>query len=146
MDRHHTVIFAAPSGSRCRPRRAPGKASVRVFDGKDKMSEQVNMVDVETAIEWVQSGKAVVVDVRERNEYAVEHIPGAHLLPLSEFDPAGMPDVPHDRKLLIHCRSANRCGIAAAHLVANGYTGEINRLAGGLLAWVAAGGPVEPGE
>jgi rhodanese-related sulfurtransferase len=103
------------------------------------------MVDVATALRWIKAGEAVVVDVRERNEYESEHIAGAHLLPLSTFDPAQLPAVPEGKKLLLHCRSANRCGVAAQKLIASGYRGHINRLAGGLLAWVAAGAPVETG-
>jgi rhodanese-related sulfurtransferase len=106
------------------------------------MSEQVKMVDVDTALAWVNAGSVVVIDVRERPEFAAAHIAGAHLLPLSEFDPARLPEVPPGKKLLLQCRSANRCGMAAAQLVQSGYKGEINRLAGGLLAWVAAGAPV----
>ncbi|MDR3440301.1 rhodanese-like domain-containing protein [Telmatospirillum sp.] len=106
------------------------------------MNEQVRMIDVDTALDWIKADKVVVVDVRERHEFAAEHIAGAHLLPLSEFDPAQIPTIPSGKKLLLHCRSANRCGMAAAKLIESGYTGEINRLAGGMLAWVAAGAPV----
>ncbi len=109
------------------------------------MNQQVKMVDVATALHWINSGAAVVVDVRERHEFAAQHIPGAQLLPLSEFDPSKMPAVGEDKKLLLHCRSGQRCGLAAARLLATGYKGEINRLAGGILAWMAAGAPVECG-
>lgn len=107
------------------------------------MTEQVKMVDVDTARAWIASGEAVVVDVRERHEYEAQHIHGAHLLPLSQFKSSDLPAVPADKRLLLHCRSANRCGIAATMLIDSGYKGEINRLAGGILAWVAAGAPVE---
>lgn len=111
------------------------------------MSEQIKMVDVDTALDWVRTGQVVVVDVRERHEYEQEHIEGALSLPLSEFEPAQLPPVPAGKKLLLHCRSANRCGIVAGKLVESGYRGDIHRLAGGLLAWVAAGAPVvEAGE
>ncbi len=110
------------------------------------MSEQVKMIDVETARTWIEAGKAVVVDVRERHEYDAGHIAGAHLLPLSEFDPAQLPPVPAGKKLLLQCRSANRCGVAAQQLLASGYKGEINRLAGGMNAWLAAGAPVEQND
>ncbi|HXP97287.1 MAG TPA: rhodanese-like domain-containing protein [Telmatospirillum sp.] len=110
------------------------------------MSEQVKMVDVDTVLNWINADEVVVVDVRERHEFEAQHIAGAHLLPLSEFDPTRLPTVPTDKRLLLHCRSANRCGVAAAQLVASGYKGEINRLAGGMLAWLAADAPVVGGE
>lgn len=109
------------------------------------MSEQVKMIDVDTAQQWIAEDKVVIVDVRERHEHDAVRIAGSHLLPLSEFDPAALPEVPAGKKLLLHCRSANRCGMAAQQLVESGYKGEINRLAGGMNAWLAAGAPVEQG-
>ncbi len=109
------------------------------------MAEQVRMVDVDTARRWIESGEAVVVDVREVNEYTAAHIAGAHLRPLSSFNPAQLPPVPAGKRLLLHCRSANRCGTAAGILLQSGYKGEINRLAGGLIAWANAGAPLESG-
>ena len=107
------------------------------------MSDQVTMVDVDTARAWIDAGDAVVVDVREQHEYNAGHIAGAHLRPLSRWDPDDLPAVPAGKHLLLHCRSANRCGVAAHNLIEHGYQGQINRLAGGMLAWEAAGAPVE---
>ena len=109
------------------------------------MSEQVRMVEVDTVLEWIEADLVVVVDVRERHEYEAEHIHGAQLRPLSEFDPAQLPKISEGKKLLLHCRSGQRCGVAAARLVEGGYRGEINRLAGGMMAWTAAGAPVDYG-
>jgi len=107
------------------------------------MSDQVTMVDIETARRWIDEGSAVVVDVREQHEYDAGHIHGANLRPLSQWDPEELPEVPAGKHLLLHCRSASRCGVAAQNLIESGYQGHINRLAGGLLAWVAAGAPIE---
>lgn len=107
------------------------------------MSDQVTMVDTETVLDWIKADQVVIVDVRERHEYEAEHIHGAILRPLSEFDPAQLPDVPAGKHLLLHCRSANRCGVATAQLLEAGYQGHINRLTGGMLAWTAAGAPTE---
>ena len=35
---------------------------------------------------WLESDQAVLIDIREPDEYAREHIPGAQLVPLSGFD------------------------------------------------------------
>jgi rhodanese-related sulfurtransferase len=106
------------------------------------MSDQVTMVDIDTARAWIEQGQAVVVDVREQHEYDAGHIAGATLRPLSLWDPDELPPVPAGKHLLLHCRSANRCGVAAQNLLDNGYEGPINRLAGGMLAWAAAGAPI----
>ncbi|HEY1720239.1 MAG TPA: rhodanese-like domain-containing protein [Magnetospirillaceae bacterium] len=110
------------------------------------MPDQVKMIDVQTAQDWIDSGKAVVVDVREANEYQAAHIKGAHLRALSSFNPSDLPQIPEGKHLLLHCRTANRCGTAAGILLQSGYKGEINRMAGGIIAWANAGLPLESGS
>ncbi len=92
---------------------------------------------------WIESGEAYVVDVREAAEHAYERIGGA-LMSLSTFDPDALA-VPAQRRLVLHCQSGVRCGMAADLLVSAGFDGTIHRLQGGLLNWKEAGCPVEPG-
>ncbi len=88
--------------------------------------------------EWRDKGEAVIVDVREPDEWEQVHIPDAILLPLSTFEATQIPD-PQGKHLVFHCRSGRRCGLAAEKAVAAGYTGVIKRMEGGMLAWSAAG-------
>ncbi|TAN49895.1 MAG: rhodanese-like domain-containing protein [Rhodospirillales bacterium] len=104
------------------------------------------MIDAAQAQEWVGKGEIVVVDVREENEFLAGHIPGAVMLPLSRFNPAALPTVPEGKKLLIHCRSGARCGMAAMLLAASGYTDPIHRLSGGIIAWAQSGGDIVSGR
>jgi len=106
------------------------------------MKDQVHMIDSETLFDWIEKDKAVIVDVREQNEYDMAHIDGATLVPLSSFNAELLPEIPSDKNLVLHCRSANRCGVAALHLLQQGYPGQIYRLTGGILAWQAGGFPV----
>ena len=104
----------------------------------------VDFIDLDTLRAWMAAGEAVVVDVREAHEYQMAHIEGSTLIPLSGFDPASIP--PHDgKKLVIHCASGVRCGMASEQLLASGYGGRIHRLAGGIEAWYHAGGPIVQG-
>lgn len=106
--------------------------------------DRVEMVDAATVRQWYEAGEAVLVDVREPNEYANAHIPGAQLNPLSRFDPARVP-APEGKRLVIHCRSGSRCGLAAMRLLASGFEGKVHRMQGGIIAWHAAGGALEAG-
>jgi rhodanese-related sulfurtransferase len=106
------------------------------------MSDQIRMVDPGAVLAWHEAGETTIIDVREVPEYQAGHIPGAVLVPLSSFDAARVPHDP-SRRLVVHCQSGIRCGPASAKLVEAGFKGEINRLAGGFKAWLAAGGPVE---
>lgn len=101
----------------------------------------------ETIQDWMSCGEVLLVDVREPQEWAQARIPGAMLLPLSSFDPAAI-DLPPGKKLVFHCRSGVRCGAAAELLAGAGLAPvdvPIYRLGGGILAWIAAGLPVEQG-
>jgi rhodanese-related sulfurtransferase len=106
--------------------------------------DQVYYVSPEQIKAWRDEGSAVVIDVREQNEWDDAHIPGAMLIPLSTFDPRTVPDA-GDKHLVFHCRSGRRCGLASEKMVEAGYTGVIKRMEGGFLAWDAAGYEKEPG-
>jgi rhodanese-related sulfurtransferase len=83
----------------------------------------------------------VLVDVREPAETALERYPGAILVPLSQFDPAQIPD-PQGRQVVFACRSGKRSVTASLMAQAAGYPYKAH-LAGGILAWKAAGLPTE---
>ena len=90
----------------------------------------------------VQQG-ALLVDVREANEYAEIHAEGAQLLPLSELE-SRFGELPKDRPLVMICRSGARSARAGEYLRAQGY-GDVVNLAGGTMAWADAGLPTEQG-
>ncbi|WP_431854948.1 rhodanese-like domain-containing protein [Azospirillum sp.] len=110
--------------------------------GQSALNTQVRTVDPATVMGWLKEGTATIVDVREPHEHRAAHIPGAILVPLSQFDPRRVPVEP-GKHLVFHCQSGRRCGPASARLAESGYTGEINRLNGGMNGWLAASGPVE---
>ncbi len=93
---------------------------------------------------WRAAGDAVILDVREQNEWDQVHIPGAVLMPLSAFDAAKIPDA-GGKHLVFHCKSGVRCGMAAQKALAAGFQGRIARLQGGILGWLQSGYEVEEG-
>jgi rhodanese-related sulfurtransferase len=87
----------------------------------------------------MKDGKALLIDVREPNEYAKEHIEGAESFPLSGFNPLALPE-PGGRELVFYCAG----GIRSAQAVdACGKAGIAYRahLKGGINAWRARGLP-----
>jgi sulfate permease, SulP family len=78
----------------------------------------------------------LVVDVRERREFRLGHVPNARQLSLADLL-AGPAVLPRDRKLVLADRSGRRSARAAAYLVTTGYT-NVYILDGGMLAWEAA--------
>jgi rhodanese-related sulfurtransferase len=85
------------------------------------------------------AGTVTLVDVREPNEFAAEHIAGAVNLPLSSFDPAALPRVP-GRVTVLQCAGGKRSGMALDRC-ATAEAAADTHLAGGLGAWKAAGLP-----
>jgi rhodanese-related sulfurtransferase len=79
----------------------------------------------------------LLVDVREPNEVEVECYPDAVVVPLSSFDPAAIPD-PQGREVVFACRSGRRSVTASLAAQEQGYRYDAH-LAGGILAWKAAG-------
>lgn len=104
-------------------------------------SPEISFVDPDTLAEWIERGEATVFDVRERHEWDEARIPGATLVPLSDFDSSAIA-APDSSKIVLHCKSGVRCGMAAERLGAAGVTRPLWRLEGGILNWAQSGKPV----
>jgi rhodanese-related sulfurtransferase len=89
----------------------------------------------------LEDGQIILVDVREPNETALERIPGAVLVPLSSFDMEEIPK-PDGRSVVFSCRSGTRSVKASELAQAAGLPYDAH-LAGGIIAWKAAGYPTE---
>lgn len=85
---------------------------------------------------------AIVIDVREPDEYAAGHIPGALSTPLSALG-AAVGDLPGGRPVYVICASGNRSAWAAEHLVALGV--DAVSVAGGTAGWARTGRPLARG-
>jgi rhodanese-related sulfurtransferase len=99
-------------------------------------------IDVQEAKKRVDAG-ALLVDVREQDEYDSVRIPGTTLVPLSAFQQR-YRELPQDRDLVIHCRSGKRSAQATDFLNENGYN-AVN-IAGGILDWEQQDLPVVHGK
>ena len=114
--------------------------------GNDLVAEakaRVKEIDAARAIVERQKPDTIFLDVREPNEIAVESYPGAVVLPLSAFDPAEIPD-PQGKQVVFACRSGRRSVTASLLAQDQGFPYTAH-LAGGIIAWKAAGLPTESG-
>ena len=84
-------------------------------------------------------GRMLLVDVRELNETDVESYPDAVIVPLSAFDPGAIPD-PQGKQVVFACRSGKRSVTASLAAQDKGFAYD-SHLAGGIIAWKAAGLP-----
>lgn len=86
------------------------------------------------------NGKAVLIDIREADEFARTHIPGARSMPLSGWEGAHLTIDP-DADVVFTCRTGMRTAGACDRLAAR-VSGDAFVLDGGLDAWAGAGLPV----
>jgi rhodanese-related sulfurtransferase len=95
------------------------------------------------------SAMPILVDVRERHEFAAIRAPGAVLYPTSSFL-LRCEELPRDRPIHVVCQSGSRSAAVTAFLLRKGWT-DVSSVAGGMDAWARAGlevrrGPLAPGE
>lgn len=111
------------------------------------MAEEMPRVDEVTNLTVVEvdaglrAGRMLLVDVREPNETELERYPDAVIVPLSRFDPAAIPD-PQGKLVVFACRSGRRSVTASLAAQDRGYPYSFH-LAGGIIAWKAAGLPTK---
>jgi rhodanese-related sulfurtransferase len=94
-------------------------------------------VDPAEAIRLIQECGAILLDVREDDEWSAGHAPGAVHRPLGSLDASTYDSaIP----VVAVCRSGKRSAVAAGQLAAAGIT--VYNLAGGMQAWLGTGQPV----
>jgi len=106
--------------------------------------QEVPITEAEAAIRNAD----VLVDVREADEYAAGHLPGAvHISRgMLEFKFSANPALqPRDLKVVLYCKTSGRAALCATALHDMGYL-NVQSIAGGFDAWAAAGKPVAKPE
>jgi glyoxylase-like metal-dependent hydrolase (beta-lactamase superfamily II)/rhodanese-related sulfurtransferase len=102
---------------------------------------EVPSVTPRAAPAWIAEHNPVVLDVREPEEFVTGHLPAAVSIPQAELA-VQLRDVPHDRDVLVACRSGSRSLAAARFLRAVGYDRVMN-LETGTQGWIDVGNPIE---
>jgi len=95
-------------------------------------------VDVKQAQSMNRQG-ALLLDVRENEEYAAIHAPNAKLIPLGQLNErlreiAGYKNKP----IVVMCRSGRRSARAVAILQEAGFS-QVSNVSGGIQAWESEG-------
>lgn len=107
-----------------------------MFSNSKKQPE--NEVDVVRASDMNKQG-ALLLDVREHNEYAEIHAPDTILIPLGQLK-TRLPEISayKDTPIVVICRSGVRSATATKLLQEAGYS-LVSNIKGGILAWERAG-------
>ena len=106
--------------------------------------KEVSLADTPQAIQNAD----ILLDVREADEYASGHIPGAiHMSRgMLEFKLSGNPALnARDLKIVLYCKTSGRAALAAKALHEMGYQ-HVQSISGGFDAWIEAGNPIAKPE
>jgi rhodanese-related sulfurtransferase len=106
--------------------------------------EPFTRISVAEAKEKLDNGSAVMVDVREPDEYVEVHASGVRLIPVNTVinEIQQLRDYAGDKEILFICKSGQRSALAAEFAAAGGVTDtELYNVEGGTTAWVQAGYP-----
>jgi rhodanese-related sulfurtransferase len=99
------------------------------------MIKSASVIEVK---QWLDLGDAVLVDVRENNEWAQGYIGGATHIPLATVTTKSIPSF-QGKKLVMQCRSGARSRTACGLLTKENPDIDVYNLEGGILAWQQAG-------
>jgi molybdopterin/thiamine biosynthesis adenylyltransferase len=111
-----------------------------------QVKREIDEVDANRAREVLEDDSAVLVDVRERDEWDEGHIPGAVHVPRGNLE-SRIENAVSDksRQVVLYCASGSRSAFAAKTLEELGYEHVVS-LAGGFTDWKRNGNPVEISE
>ena len=112
--------------------------------GVPTISARDAAAEIESARTATGVPEPLLVDVRERHEFANQRATGAILLPISEFV-ARHEELPKDRPLRMICAAGSRSAQATAFLLQRGWT-DVKNVTGGMMAWSGAGLPTKGGR
>ena len=113
-----------------------------VEDAKTRVRE----VSVDEARRLTESGKAMLIDVREESEWVAGHARGAEYIGKGVIERDIEQRVPDkNAELILYCGGGFRSALSADNLQKMGYR-NVSSMAGGWRAWQADGAPTEAGR
>jgi rhodanese-related sulfurtransferase len=93
--------------------------------------------------ELLQRGEIQLIDVRQTDEFEAGRIAGGRLIELGELARQAQT-IDRERPVVFYCRSGSRSAMATEAFRGAGY--DAHNMVGGLVAWDAAGLPLEPAD
>lgn len=117
-----------------------GTAFAATMRSQPPAAPEITAPELRRELERV-GGAMQLVDVREPEEWTAGHLPGSVLIPMGELG-GRRDELDRSRPIITVCRSGRRSLYSAEELLAAGFP-DVRSLAGGVIAWVEAGGRLE---
>lgn len=107
----------------------------------------VSAITVQDAKALLDAGDAIMIDVREQDEWDAARIDGAVFAPLSQMTQAwDALNLPQGKTIIVQCKSGGRSGRVCEFVGPSAKDGQpVVNLEGGILAWAQAGYPIIQG-
>jgi rhodanese-related sulfurtransferase len=116
---------------------------LKIVDDARRRVRECSVDDVKTKLD--QGQKFLLIDVREDNEYAKDHLPGAIHLGKGIIERDIEERVPElDAPMVLYCGGGFRSAMAADNLQKMGYTNVIS-MDGGIRVWRERNYPLTKG-
>lgn len=96
-------------------------------------------IDPDQVSQKEAAGQSLILDLRNKQEFAAGHIPNAKSVPLEELNEA-LAWLSKDKELVVYDRASKRSAQAAHKLKNAGF--KVEELSGGLAAWIKGGHPL----
>ena len=132
---HPTVTALIDYEQFCGIHPAPTESPVTALNGYE-----ISTVELKARLD--RGDKLRIIDVREPNEFQINRIPGAELIPLGEL-PRRYAELDTTEELVMQCKMGGRSAKAADYLRSVGFTRVLN-LTGGILDWIDKVDPSQP--
>lgn len=112
--------------------------NLAAFIGLNDLSGYSPLVTAKQLKEELETGKALVLDVRKDGEFKASHVKGALQIPVDELRNR-LGELPKDKRLLVHCRSGFRAHLAVRILKQAGFK-DVANVTGGFVSILDEGG------
>jgi adenylyltransferase/sulfurtransferase len=116
------------------------EAAAMVANASTSSTTEITAVELKQRLD--RGDKLHIVDVREPNEFQINRIPGAQLIPLGEI-PRRYAELDPEDEIVVHCKMGGRSAKAADYLRSVGFKRVLN-LKGGILEWIDKVDPSQP--
>jgi rhodanese-related sulfurtransferase len=121
------------------------QGGMTAWRSEERPVSRIEMLDADALAERLEGSNGVVVlDVRDADEFASAHIPGALHIPYGHLVNR-LAELPRDRPIATVCSGGKRSGLAASLLQREGFEQVIHVGHGGVGTWRKLGHPVESG-
>ena len=108
----------------------------------DREVQTIELIDTDDLARRMQNEELLVLDVRDEDEFAEQHIPGSVHIPYAHL-PERMAELPRDATIAAICSGGKRSGLAASILQREGFDRVLHVADGGVGTWRRSGHPLE---